>query len=242
MSVNEKMTAIADAIRSKTGETNLLTLDGMAENVPKVYEAGKEEGNETFWKAISNNYTRTDWGYAFQYADLSNLKEPTQLIKGTAVTRMFGYYEGETIPKFFDLSGVSDLTHTFRYAKFRTFQDLKIPAVPKYAGTWQFCYTVETIEKVRCNEDTVFDASFHSCRNLKNIAFDGFIGQNISFEHSTVLSKASIINIFEHLSPNTSGKTLTLSLDAVVSAFGSDYAAEWIQIQLTKQNWNLALI
>lgn len=43
MSVNEKMTAIADAIRDKTGGTDALTLDDMAENVPKVFEAGKQE-------------------------------------------------------------------------------------------------------------------------------------------------------------------------------------------------------
>ena len=42
MSVNEKMTAIADAIRSKIGGTEPLTLDGMANGVPAVYEKGVE--------------------------------------------------------------------------------------------------------------------------------------------------------------------------------------------------------
>ena len=37
MSVYEKMTAIADAIRDKTAESELLTLDGMAEAIPVVY-------------------------------------------------------------------------------------------------------------------------------------------------------------------------------------------------------------
>ena len=41
MSVNSKMTAIADNIRDKTGGTDLLTLDDMAEGVNEVYEAGK---------------------------------------------------------------------------------------------------------------------------------------------------------------------------------------------------------
>lgn len=39
--VNDKMTAIADAIRDKTDGTDALTLDGMAAEIPKVYEAGK---------------------------------------------------------------------------------------------------------------------------------------------------------------------------------------------------------
>jgi len=44
MSVNEKMTAIADAIRERTGETEPLTLDDMAENIPNVYKSGYEQG------------------------------------------------------------------------------------------------------------------------------------------------------------------------------------------------------
>ena len=41
MSVNEKMTAIADAIRGKTGGTEPLGLDEMAVGVGEVYEAGR---------------------------------------------------------------------------------------------------------------------------------------------------------------------------------------------------------
>lgn len=44
--VNEKMTAIADNIRSYTGETEKLSLDDMAESIEKVYEKGKAEGKD----------------------------------------------------------------------------------------------------------------------------------------------------------------------------------------------------
>ena len=40
MSVYEKMTALADAIRSKTGETDLLTLDGMSEAIAGIATGG----------------------------------------------------------------------------------------------------------------------------------------------------------------------------------------------------------
>ena len=46
MSVNSKMTAIADEIRAKTGGTEPLSLDDMAENVPKVYESGQNDVKE----------------------------------------------------------------------------------------------------------------------------------------------------------------------------------------------------
>ena len=43
--LNEKMTAIADAIRERTDETNKLTLDDMATGISKVYEKGYELGD-----------------------------------------------------------------------------------------------------------------------------------------------------------------------------------------------------
>lgn len=46
MSVQEKMTAIADAIRDKTGSAGLLTLDDMVASVPEVYEAGRTAEKE----------------------------------------------------------------------------------------------------------------------------------------------------------------------------------------------------
>lgn len=44
MSVNEKMTAIADAIRNKTGITHPLTLDQMAAEIAAI-QAGSSNGN-----------------------------------------------------------------------------------------------------------------------------------------------------------------------------------------------------
>lgn len=62
MSVNEKMTAIADNIRSKTGGTEALSLDGMASGVNEVYEAGKKAEYDDFWDTYQLNGT-TPFGY-----------------------------------------------------------------------------------------------------------------------------------------------------------------------------------
>ena len=65
MSVNEKMTAIADNIRSKTGKTELLNLDDMASGVNEVYEAGKEKEWSDFWDNFQNKGKRVNYHYAF---------------------------------------------------------------------------------------------------------------------------------------------------------------------------------
>ena len=57
--VNEKMTAIADAIRAKTGGTEPLTLDGMATAIPIVYKAGEDARQQLIDKDI---YIGTSYG------------------------------------------------------------------------------------------------------------------------------------------------------------------------------------
>ena len=96
MSVNTKMTAIADAIREKTGIPSLMTLDDMSKSIEEVYQGGvsytdekiseinaelektlygTEYGGKSWYntplKAISGNYTRKDYAYAFYYTDFS---------------------------------------------------------------------------------------------------------------------------------------------------------------------------
>ena len=63
MSVNEKMTAIADAIREHTGDTGRLCLDAMAESIPNVYKAGQQsmvDESKIIPKTISGNYISVD--------------------------------------------------------------------------------------------------------------------------------------------------------------------------------------
>ena len=54
MSVNAKMTAIANAIREKTGGTEPLGLDAMATEIPKVYDAGRSQAESDFWDRVQD--------------------------------------------------------------------------------------------------------------------------------------------------------------------------------------------
>ena len=61
MSVNEKMTAIADAIRAKTGETGLLSLDAMAAAIMgiSVGSGGSEDSLQFTTGTFTANTTRS---------------------------------------------------------------------------------------------------------------------------------------------------------------------------------------
>ena len=72
MSVNEKMTAIADAIRNKTKESGLLSLDDIAEKIPVVYDKGFEDGKAlggdgVDWDVIQSKGNRLYYNNGFAY-------------------------------------------------------------------------------------------------------------------------------------------------------------------------------
>lgn len=58
MSVNEKMTAIADAIRAKTGGTGALTLDQMAVEIDGIQGGGGSDGNYSYYNGFHGLYTK----------------------------------------------------------------------------------------------------------------------------------------------------------------------------------------
>ena len=94
------------------------------------------------------------------------------------------------------------------------------------------CRALETIEKIILKTDgsQIFTTTFDRCESLKNIVFEGVIGNDINFQWSTKLTRASIEGIVNHLSDNGSGKTLTLSRTAVDEAFRGISSADFTTI------------
>jgi hypothetical protein len=102
-------------------------------------------------------------------------------------------------------------------------------------------------------EGLKYSSTFKGCANLKNIVFEGVIGEDINFQWSTKLTEASIRSIITHLSDTASGKTLTLSKVAVDNAFmfsgdggdvpGTDESNPyWPQLRDSKPNWTITLV
>lgn len=226
MSVNEKMTAIADAIRDKTGGTEPLTLDNMAAEIPKVFEYGKTTEREEFWKEY---YTTASWAYAF-YGSMWSDKNynPPKTIKPTSGTSATAMYQTSTITDTkvpLDLSGTSSINYIFYNAKYlKTIRDITFPT----SGTTSSAFT--------------------GCSALENMTVNGSIQISLVFSSCTLLNKASIESIINALTTTTSGLTVTLSKAAVNKAFetaeglgdGSTSAA-WKNLIATKSNWTISL-
>lgn len=89
MSVNEKMTAIADAIRAKTGGTEPLTLDGMAKAIAGIQAGDGDYTNEQIAALLTRTVTDFPFpdgitsigGYVFQGCSALVLTELPDTLK-----------------------------------------------------------------------------------------------------------------------------------------------------------------
>lgn len=224
MSVNEKMTAIADAIRDKTGGTEALTLDGMTESIPAVFDAGKEAEQRAFWEVFQK---RTSWQYAFAYNGWTDKNyNPIYPIRiGSANTNMY-YDSGITNTKVsLDISG-RILNYTFRDSD------------------------IVTIPELIVDESTDINQGFTNATALKNISITGTIGTNFKISWCP-LSVASIKSIITALKDYTGiseyNYTLTvkkfafetLEAEGTTAEYNGE-ACSWAEL-IDNKKWNLTL-
>ena len=252
MSVNEKMTAIADAIRDKTGGTEALTLDDMAKGVNEVYEKGISEEDVKIWKMITLEGTRTDFSHSFRKENFSDYSfiNPVQ---PRVAEYMFYQYAGAKLPGNLDFSSLSVsnencLHRTFGWVtKLSVIPDIGIPAPSVYKETFYGAAPVITIDILRVNEDCKFTNTFYNATQLRNIKFEGVIGQSISFSNSSSLTVESMINIIRHLkdysgTENAGRYILTLydSRKNLMAAQGAIFGGKTYDEYITDIGWNLA--
>lgn len=144
MALTDKLTAIADAIRSKTGGTEALTLDGMAEAV-----AGLETGGEDTLAAMIGG-TLTEYAsdditavrdYAFYYCDsIEEISLPNVKSVGKSAFSNCAALASVNLPNVTSLTGTSP----FSYCSALTSIDLpEVVSLPRYA--FQGCSALASV-------------------------------------------------------------------------------------------------
>lgn len=260
MSVNEKMTAIADAIRDKTGGTEALGLDAMAESVGEVYESGKKSEYDAFWDVFQLNGTRNMYGFGFCGAGWNaETFKPKYVIKpasGTTTTqsmfasfgaRLVSDYASEPVDfaelnKMLDFSQATSMTTTFDSAWIK---NLTIDCSNVTSMNQTFVRNnggeIDNIT-IKVSEKCVTFSNFFGYRSdTTTIKFtdDSVIAVTLTFKDVVKLNKASFESIINALSTTASGKTVTFSKTAKEAAFTAD---EWAVLIATKPNWTFSLV
>ena len=203
-------------------------LTTIAENTPKVYDAGYSKGTaegysqaeSDFWDAFTNSGKRTFYEYGFYGTQFEYIRTPYKIASKSRPLYMFrGCGKLKAIEKnYIDLSGCSVTSQKADtngwYSTFYLCYELEIVedvgmAAGGYYYTFNRCNNLHTIEILRVLETTRFEAVFTDCFALENLTIEGTIGQNgFNVSYSTKLSHDSLMSIITALkdySADTSG-------------------------------------
>ena len=255
--VNEKMTAIADAIRDKTGGTEPLTLDDMAADIPKVYDAGKLAERTEFmteyqrWNEYKGKYATSGWN------DTTFFPVQDDIVKGSAYF-MFGNDNITNIKKAYEDRGLtldfSDCTDMQMCFVSCATTELGVIDMSKnttsYGASECFAYNqqLRKIEKIISNPKIYWGSAFAGCTNLEEVIFEGEIGSaRLNLSACTKLNASSILSVILCLSDTATGLTVTLPVSAkqtYYDAYGQNYTnadEAWAALITEKPNWTIAL-
>ena len=216
---------------------------------------GKKAEYDRFWDAYQQNGKKTDYTYAFAGGSWTRYTFlPKYDICPSSVNTAFhklNYNDPnwetfdlvEHLDKLgvsFDLSQSSIFSSAFMWAWIGRIGIIDCTKVSGYALTTTFSHgKIKTIDKLVVKPEIVFTNTFQNQAELVNITFEGTIGNAISFQWSTKLSKASIESVISHLSTTASGLSVTFSKTAVNNAFAD---AEWATLANTRSNWTINLV
>lgn len=192
------------------------------DNVPKVYQAGYDDGAaaggggggdnyyDTFWDTFQDNGERANYQNAFWSWD-GSICNPKYGIQGT-------------------------LTNAFQTS---TVTAINVPIISgsnSCQNAFYKCNDLVSIASLNITGATNIYNMFYSCYALEEIRFEGTIGLSIGFPHSNNLSTESVQSIIDHLKDLTGATAQTLT-------FHADVGNKLTQAQkdaISAKNWTLA--
>ena len=186
-------------------------LTTIAENVPKVYEAGKTAEWNRFWDNLQDYGNRKGYNYAFSWwADEAFYPKydiiPEQQVNSIATTGIFAYSKISNIKKRLEDCGV-----VFSTSKLNTMQSIFIGCLTeelpdldlsyvtwgcKYC--WQNCKNLRSLTLNDVQAKNVFDSAFAGCISLSEFYITGEIGRDFNVS-SAPLDLPSAKRILTHL-------------------------------------------
>lgn len=225
--------AIADTIREKTGTEKTYKTKDMASGVDEVFEAGKQAEYDAFWDGFQSDerVARDGYEYAFMRTRWTDeIFRPKKDLKaknfywafyGTGITDLQACLDRQGVK--LDTSQARNVAAIFQFAsKCKRFPSLDLrSATVAITNLYHSCWSAETIGTIILKDDgsqVMNENCFYDTPKLKNISFEGTIGNGLKMAWSPLLSPTSLKSIVKHLK-NYSGiadhtQTLTVKASA----------------------------
>lgn len=223
-----RMTAIANAVRAKTGKTDTMTVDEIPAEVAAVYDKAIDD----MWEMIQQGGNRTDYRWAFfnQYTDDKIFKPKYKITPVGGIDYIFGKTfrnSDSTInltSDIFDSSQCTYMAQSFYQAAVKYIEVLDVSNVRGNTGLYQTFYSasgknaLERIDKFIVAADTSpFYLTFQLNFTLNHCVFEGIIANNglvvdtCPLDHESLLS---VVNCLKDYSADTSGAVWKVKLGA----------------------------
>ena len=202
-------------------------LTQVAENVPKVYDAGYSKAERYAWDLFTNYGARTFYEYGFYGTGFEYIRPPYKIVSTARGLSVFGRCSVlKAVEKeYIDFSQCSVTSQSadvngwystfFLCNALEIVEDIGMQA-GGYYRTFNRCPNLHTIEVMRVKENTKYDGTFTNCYELVNLTIEGTIGQNgFDVSYCTKLSHdslMSIINALKDYSNDTSGTQWIVAL------------------------------
>lgn len=197
-------------------------LTTVAENVPKVYEAGQQAERDNFWDVFQNKGRANGYIYAFSYNRFSDKTyNPTYNIVASSSNSALNnvFYNTNTIT---DTKVAIDARNT-----------------NSISGLFYNASGIKTVRKLIVDSGVINGGNnaFYGCTSLENLTMQGTVVQSMNFGWSPLLSDASIDSIISCLKDLTGSTALTLTVHETVY---NKMVANGKDALVTAKNWALA--
>ena len=218
--------------------TDLTTI---AENTPKVYEAGKKtiiDGIDGLYRFFTNGQNMGLLPYVLN-----------KDWKNKAINMQYTFQDNKVItdfiaPKTLKTNSPHGLFSGCTNLKTVTGLDEMINGMV-LTGLFNGCSSLTNAGTINFEGVSYASSTFSGCIALKEIRIVETIKISLYFKDSTLLSKESITSIVNALSQTTSGLTITFSKTAVNNAFGINVddpttypeGSEYYILRNSKSNW-----
>lgn len=232
-------------------------LTTVAENVEKVYEAGKKAEYDAFWDRFQKYGNRRAYNFAFINAgkcwDKTNFRPKYNIIlEGNANSAFYswqGLTESVDIGAVLKAQGVTlntsnatNLNNLFQYGSSigGSLPTIDLTKAESNTANLFDGTKITTIEKLVVTTTTNFTNMFRNCTNLANIVIEGTITTSgLDLSACTNLSADSLESVVNALSSTVSG-SMTFP-DTAQATYEAKYGANsWYDLIDTKRNWSIA--